>query len=133
MKPNPLTQLRERLGMTKGAFARFVGKSEPTIEKLEARIPVDFATQLADIAAEHGYRDLSGEFLAIVENRDPDAPTLPPSEANPFADASPSELDLLQGLLEIVRSPNPKSYLQRVLPGLVRAAMAERHAHTKHT
>lgn len=129
MTKNPLTQLRERLGMTKRAFAQFVGKSEPTIEKLEARIPPDFAEQLADIAAEHGHRDLNQTFLEMSGSiREIPATT----SDDPFADATPAELDLLKGLLEISRSPNPKSYLQRVLPGLVRDAIAERRKQKPH-
>ncbi len=124
MHPNPLTELINRLGLTKRQFADLVGKSQPTIEKHTSRIPPDFAEELAEISANSGYRDLAREFEAMAKEED--AASFAASDTVTFERATPAELDLLLGLLEIVRNPDPRSTIDRSLPEIIRERMGLR-------
>jgi transcriptional regulator with XRE-family HTH domain len=95
---NPLCELRNRLKLSRVQFGKLVDKSEATIEKYEAEISPEFATQLARIADKHGYADLEMMFnIAAGKERAPKELDL--------ATLSSDEVGFLRACLSIYRKP----------------------------
>jgi transcriptional regulator with XRE-family HTH domain len=124
---NPLRELRMRLNLSRPQLAKLVRRSQSLLDKYESDIPDELALALAEIASEHGHRDLYFRFREMASDAVAQAaPAIVPSQ--PF---SPTESELVSILLEILRDPDPASHLQKNLPHMLYEIKANRDKYYK--
>jgi len=116
---NPLSELRDRLKLSRVEFGELVNKSEATIEKYESGLSPRFANQLANLAKKHGHPDLA-KLFKIAAGKDS------PPDGLDMKALAPDEIDFLQGCLKIYRNRKDNYYGSVVT--IVRESIKLRHA-----
>jgi transcriptional regulator with XRE-family HTH domain len=104
-----ILELKERHGWNQQELASLLELSSASIDRYTARLPRHLALKLADLAGEHGDRDLELRFRSYAEGK----PTGQEKKAAfDFEALSPDQKEIAQIAVEIYIDPTPANPLE---------------------